>query len=112
MAEAFDVRKTSVVPVSPGVAPLSKADGPQSDGEIFRDTSCREAEGALMWIATMTRLDFLFTAHTTSPSTAITQGPHTGKRLRRHSTRTSSGWRTSESRAYRESDPTDMKMSG
>ena len=50
VTERFEIRKTSVIPVSTGKAPLSKADGPQNDAEIaeMRDIPYREAVGALM----------------------------------------------------------------
>ena len=55
-----------MIPVSTGKAPLSKADGPQNDAEIakMRGIPCREAVGALMWVAKMTRPDLAYTAHT------------------------------------------------
>ncbi|CAN0472465.1 unnamed protein product [Ascophyllum nodosum] len=66
VAERFEVWKTSVIPISTGKAPLSKADGPQNDAEIeeMRGIPYREAVGALMWVANMTRPDLIFTAHT------------------------------------------------
>ena len=66
VAERFEVWKTSVIPISTGKAPLSKADGPQNDAEIaeMRGIPYREAVGALMWVANMTRPDLVFTAHT------------------------------------------------
>ena len=53
-------------PVSTGRAPLSKADGSHNDAEIaeMRSIPYREAVGALMWVANMTRPDFAYTAHT------------------------------------------------
>ena len=47
VAERFEIWKTSVIPVSTGKAPLSKADGPQNDAEIaeMRGIPCREAVG-------------------------------------------------------------------
>ena len=64
VVERFDIKKMSIIPASPGMAPLSKADGPQTDAEIseMRDTPYREAVGALIWIATMTRPDLSFVA--------------------------------------------------
>ena len=55
-----------MIPISTGKAPLSKADGPQNDAEIaeMRGIPYREALGALMWVANMTRPDLVFTAHT------------------------------------------------
>ena len=66
VAERFEIWKTSVIPTSTGKAPLSKADGPQNDAEIaeMRGIPYREAVGALMWVANMTRPDLVFTAHT------------------------------------------------
>ena len=53
VAERFEIRKTSVIPVSTGNAPLSKADGPQNDAgtEEMRDIPYREAVVVLMWVA-------------------------------------------------------------
>ena len=53
-----------MVPVSTGKAPLPKADGPQNDAEIaeMRGIPYREAVGALMWVANMTRPDLAYTA--------------------------------------------------
>ena len=55
-----------MIHVSTGKATLSKADGLQNDAEIAetRDISYREAVGALMWVANMTRPDLAYTAHT------------------------------------------------
>ena len=66
VAERFEIRKTSVIPVSTGKAPVSKTDGPQNDAEIteMRGIPYREAVGALMWVANMTRPDLAYTAHT------------------------------------------------
>ena len=66
VAERFKIRKTSVIPVSTGKAPLSNADGPQNDAEIaeMRGISYREAVRALMWVVNMTRPDLAYTAHT------------------------------------------------
>ena len=57
---------TSVIPVPTGKAPLSKADGPQNDAKIteMRGIPYCEAVGALMWVASMTRPDPAYTAHT------------------------------------------------
>ena len=65
VAERFGIDKTSIIPASPGMAPLSKADEPQTDAEIaeMRSRPYREAVGALMWIATMTRPDLSYAAH-------------------------------------------------
>ena len=54
-----------MIPVSTGKAPLSKADGPRNDAEIaeMRGTPHREAVGALMWVANMTRPNLGYTAH-------------------------------------------------
>ena len=66
VAERLEIRKTSVIPVSTEKVPLSKADGPQNDTEIaeMRGIPYREAVGALMWVANMTRPDLAYTAHT------------------------------------------------
>ena len=47
VTERFEIRKTSVIPVSAGRAPLSTADGPQNDDEIskMRGIPYREAVG-------------------------------------------------------------------
>ena len=66
VAERFEIWKTSGIPVSTGKASLSKADGPQNDAEIAEMCGIpyREAVGALMWVANMTRPDLAYTAHT------------------------------------------------
>ena len=66
VAERFKIRKTSVIPVSTGKAPLSKADGPQNDAEIaeMRSIPSHEAVGALMRVANTTRPDLAYTVHT------------------------------------------------
>ena len=66
VAERFEIRKTSVIPVSAGKAPLSKADRPQNDAEVaeMRGIPYREAVRVLMWVANMTRPDLAHTAHT------------------------------------------------
>ena len=53
IAERFGIWKTSVIPVSTGKAPLSKADGPQNDAgtEEMRGIRYREAVGVRMWVA-------------------------------------------------------------
>ena len=50
VTERLEIRKTSVIPIPTGKAPLSKADGPQNDAEIaeMRGIPYREAMGALM----------------------------------------------------------------
>lgn len=55
----IDITKTSIIPASPGIARLSKADRPQSDAEISEmcDTSYREVVGGVTWVATMIRPD-------------------------------------------------------
>ena len=81
VAERFEIRKTSVIPVSTGRVPLSKADGPQNDAEIeeMRGIPYREAVGALMWVANMTRPDLAYTAHTLAKF-GDNPGPSTGRR--------------------------------
>ena len=66
VAERFEIRKTSLIPVSTGKASLPKADGPHNDAEIagMRGIPYREALGPLMWVANMTRPDLAYTAHT------------------------------------------------
>ena len=66
VTERFENRKTSVIPVLTGNAPLPKADEPQDDAEIaeMRGISYREAVGALMWVANMARPDLAYTAYT------------------------------------------------
>ena len=65
VAERFEIRKISVIPVSTGKAALSKVDGPQNDAEIaeMRGIPYRGTVGALMWVANMTRTDLAYTAH-------------------------------------------------
>ena len=64
--ERFEIRKTRVVLVSTDRAPLLKAGGPKIGAEIaeIRGILYREAVGALMWVANMTRSDLAYTAHT------------------------------------------------
>ena len=66
VTERFEIRKTSVIPVPTGKVRLSKPDGPQNDAEIaeMRGIPYREAVGAFMWVANMTRPDPAYTAHT------------------------------------------------
>ena len=66
VAERFGIDKTSVIPAAAGTKPLSKADGPQTEAEIeeMRGVPYREAVGALIWVATMTRPDLAYAAHT------------------------------------------------
>lgn len=65
VVDRFDVRKTTVVPSSPGMAPLYDDDGPQSDAGILeiQNTPYRQATRALMWIAAKTRRDSSFAAY-------------------------------------------------
>ena len=65
MASKFSVEKTSTTPAAAGVKPLSKDDAPQTEAETEdkRVTPYQEAVGALMWAATMTRLDVAYAAH-------------------------------------------------
>ena len=55
----FDVKKATKIPATSGVPTLSKADEPRNpeEKEEMRKFSYQEAVGALMWTATMTRLD-------------------------------------------------------
>ena len=65
VTEHFEIRKTSVIPVPTSKAAISKAEGLQNDAEIaeMRGIPYREAVGALMWVANMTRPDLAYTAH-------------------------------------------------
>ncbi|CAM9160577.1 unnamed protein product, partial [Ascophyllum nodosum] len=65
MASKFSVDKTSTTPAVAGAKPLSKDDAPQTGAETeeMRGTPYREAVGALMWAATMTRPDVTYAAH-------------------------------------------------
>ena len=65
MASKFNVEKTSTTPAAAGAKPLSKDDAPQTKAETeeMRVTSYREAVGALIWAATMTRPDVAYIAH-------------------------------------------------
>ena len=79
VTERFEIQKTSVIPVSTGGVPFSKADGPKNDADIvqMRGIPYREAIGALTWVANMTRTDLAYTVHTLAK---LTPGPSTGKR--------------------------------
>ena len=59
MVKRFDVNKATKIPAASGVPPLSKADEPRNPEEKqeMRKFPYREAVGALMWTATMTRPD-------------------------------------------------------
>ena len=59
MASKLNVDKTSTTPVAAGAKPLSQDDALQTEAETeeVRVTPYREAVGALMWAATMTRPD-------------------------------------------------------
>ncbi|CAM9911565.1 unnamed protein product, partial [Ascophyllum nodosum] len=65
MASKFSVEKTSTTPAAAGSMPLSKDDAPHTEAETegMRVTPYREAVGALMWAATMTRPDVAYAAH-------------------------------------------------
>ena len=60
MVKRFDVKKATIIPATSGVPTLSKADDEPwnpDEREEMRKFSHREAVGALMWTATMTRPD-------------------------------------------------------
>ena len=65
MASKFSVEKTSTTPAAAEAKPLSKDDAPQTEAETeeMHATPYREAVGALMWAATMTRSDVVYAAH-------------------------------------------------
>ena len=59
MAKRFDVKKSTKIPAASGVPTLAKANEPRNpeEKEEMRKLPYREAVGALMWTATMTRTD-------------------------------------------------------
>ena len=59
MVKRFDVKKTTKIAAASGVPTLSKADEPRNpeEKEEMRKFPYREAVGAVMWTATMTRQD-------------------------------------------------------
>ena len=61
----FKVEKTSTTPAAEEAKPLSKDNAPQTEAETeeMRVTPFREAVGALVWAATMTRPDVVYAAH-------------------------------------------------
>ena len=65
VALKFNVEKTSTTPAAVGAKPLSKDDASKTEAwmEDMRVTPYREAVGALMWAATMTRPDIAYAAH-------------------------------------------------
>ncbi|CAM9938991.1 unnamed protein product [Ascophyllum nodosum] len=65
VASKFNVEKTSTLTAAVGEKPPSKDDAPQTEAETeeMRITPYREAVGALMWAATMTRPDVANAAH-------------------------------------------------
>ena len=65
VASKFNVEKASTTPAAAGAKPLSKDVAPQTEPETeeMRVTPYREAVGALIWAATVTRPDVACAAH-------------------------------------------------
>ena len=70
MVKRFDVKKATKVPAASGVPTLSKADEPRNpeEKEEMIKFPYREAVGALMWTATMTRPDIACTVRAVARS--------------------------------------------
>ena len=65
VASKFNVEKINTMPAAAGAKPLPKDDATQTEAETeeMRVPPYREAVGALMWTATMTRPDVAYAAH-------------------------------------------------
>ena len=65
MIKRFDVKKATKIPTASRVPTLSKAGEPRNpeEKEEIRKFPYREAVGALMWTATMTRSDIVCAVH-------------------------------------------------
>ena len=85
MASKTSVEQTSTPPAAAGAKPLSVDNAAQTEADTdeIRVTPYREAVGALIWAATMTRLDVAYAAHKLGKIND-SSGQYTGGRQKGH----------------------------